>query len=474
MTGVFSIATALVFLAVGQSSEINGACAGVRFDLLKGSTIPELTHLSPVPAVLPLRGAFVLRELPVGAPFTVYALDHIRWSNPPGSVPAYVVVGQGFYALLEPSVGGQHSLNLHVAINANAPIIDLSSDWVPRDAPFPTIDITATETPGTNEHRYEIHLVAEPRWDFLFSTEIGFGSWQSGGVVPISDGDLLSSRGSVFRTNAQLTQNLGIMPVAPDIGLDAVSLTPATVSVLFSGEVDVFSTWLGMLHHGDLLNEHGFVFLRYQDLLTAFSPMPPIPDAGLDAVAIAHQVGEIWFSLEEPIFSEALGIMLQPGDVLSETGYVVRTNQQLLSRFQIVNPDPGGYGLDALDVLPNGVLLFSTEGGFLDARFGMVSDGDLLSENGHVVRRNLQLVEPFQPVEDTDNFGLDGLFVEGAVWLADADHSGTVDLQDYAAFHTCLAGPDCTATADCNWADMNADGCVDLSDFARFLQVFGG
>ncbi len=48
------------------------------------------------------------------------------------------------------------------------------------------------------------------------------------------------------------------MPPAPDIGLDAITLTPASASMLFSPEVDIFSEWLGPLQHGDLLNEHGF------------------------------------------------------------------------------------------------------------------------------------------------------------------------------------------------------------------------
>ncbi len=179
------------------------------------------------------------------------------------------------------------------------------------------------------------------------------------------------------------------------------------------------------------------------------------------------EVGETWFSIEEPLFAERLGALLQPGDVLSDAGYVVRTNAQLLARFQIVQPDADGYGLDALHVLPNGVLLFSTDTGFVDARFGWVSDGDLLSENGHIVRRNREIMAPYHPAEDVDNFGLDGLHVLHAVWVGDFNNSGTVDAADQAAFESCLAGPGHPATADCAWADVDTSDSVDLRDFAN-------
>lgn len=470
----FAIRLTAVLLAASTGpyyDEIAGACGGVRYDLLEGSTMVNLHAPGSAPQAAPLRGSFLLRELPVGAQFEVFALEHIHWQTPPAVLPQLVAKGSGIYSVLDPAAGGQHALTLNLGVDANTNIVQLVSDWVIRDAPFPTIEITATEYPGSNEQRFQIHVIAEPRRVFLFSTEYGFGSWQPFGLMPVSDGDLLVSNGRRFRTNAQLTQLLGIMPPAPDVGLDAVVLTPATASVLFSMEQDVFSEMLGPLQEGDLINEWGFVFQTNQQLTAAFVPMPPAPDAGLDAVDVAHAVGEFWFSLEEPLFSEALGVFLQPGDVLSEAGYIVRTNAQLLSRFQIIQPAAEGYGLDALHVLPNGVIVFSTETGFIDARFGPISDGDLLSENGHILRRNLEIVRPFNPVEDLDNFGLDGLFVLNAVWAVDADNSSTVDAADHNAFVACLSGPNLAADAGCDWADLNADDRVDLRDAATLQTL---
>jgi len=251
-------------------------------------------------------------------------------------------------------------------------------------------------------------LIVEPGYALWFSTEFGLTSAQIGAV---SDGDLLTDRGRRLRTNSQLTRHLGIMPVVPDIGLDALGLTPATDSLLFSCELDIFSETIGPLSHGSLLNFHGFVAATNQQLTSAFVPQPADVDAGLDAFHTDLQTGELWFSLETPLFSQALGVSLEPGDLCSSAGYIVRTNAQLLENFTILNPLPEGYGLDAVTRLPNGGLLFSVEEDFFDLRHGPVGHGDILSDSGHILVRNLDLIWPFQPFEDLGDFGLDALQV---------------------------------------------------------------
>jgi hypothetical protein len=55
-----------------------------------------------------------------------------------------------------------------------------------------------------------------------------------------------------------------------------------------------------------------------------------------------------------------------------------------------------------------------------------------------------------------------------------------IDLDDYAAFSTCLAGPDVTTPppgcplADFEKADMDGDSDADLDDFAWFQEAFTG
>jgi hypothetical protein len=56
----------------------------------------------------------------------------------------------------------------------------------------------------------------------------------------------------------------------------------------------------------------------------------------------------------------------------------------------------------------------------------------------------------------------------------DLDHDGDVDLDDFAAFAACMAGPQVGPPADCEAADIEPDGDVDFRDFAAFQRAFTG
>ena len=119
---------------------------------------------------------------------------------------------------------------------------------------------------------------------------------------------------------------------------------------------------------------------------------------------------DIRFSIRTPVYSPKLQALLNRGDLLSDQGVRIKTNPELLARFQ--PPDTKlDYGLDALYVWPNGEIWFSTEEGFTDKHLGPITSGDLLSDDGYIVYRNLEMVGAFQPLEDLYNFGLDALFV---------------------------------------------------------------
>ena len=84
-------------------------------------------------------------------------------------------------------------------------------------------------------------------------------------------------------------------------------------------------------------------------------------------------------------------------------------NEQLLEQFSpVVAQD---HGLDALHVWVNGEVWFSTEFDFQDRNLGLVRAGDLLSNQGIIVYRSAELTAPFNPGGQTNDFGLDGLFV---------------------------------------------------------------
>jgi hypothetical protein len=110
------------------------------------------------------------------------------------------------------------------------------------------------------------------------------------------------------------------------------------------------------------------------------------------------------------VFSRGLNTTLHHGDLLSTTGTIVRSNQQLLASFHPADTT-NDYGLDALYVWPSGEIWFSTETGFQDQVLGPVLGGDLLSDQGYIVFRNLELLAAFAPKETLSDFGLDALYI---------------------------------------------------------------
>src|SRR5207247_4068089 len=130
----------------------------------------------------------------------------------------------------------------------------------------------------------------------------------------------------------------------------------------------------------------------------AFGIQPVAPDVGLDAVHILNS-GEIYFSIQSNTFSEKLSVTLHRGDLLSNTGLVVRINQRLLGQFHPATPATD-YGLDALYVWPGGEMWFSTEDDFVDLQLGPISAGDLLSDQGYIVLTQAELLAAFAPTQN--------------------------------------------------------------------------
>ncbi|MHC4065628.1 MAG: hypothetical protein ACYSUI_14180 [Planctomycetota bacterium] len=67
------------------------------------------------------------------------------------------------------------------------------------------------------------------------------------------------------------------------------------------------------------------------------------------------------------------------------------------------------------------------------------------------------------------------LIIEGTpVAPGDLDWDGDVDLDDYAVWVTCLAGPGVPGFGGCQHGDLDGDLDIDLRDFAVFQQAFTG
>ncbi len=144
-----------------------------------------------------------------------------------------------------------------------------------------------------------------------------------------------------------------------------------------------------------------------QQLIAAFLPPPPLPsDVGLSALQ-AMGDGEIYFSVQTKFFSGKLGRVVQPGDLLTDLGAIVKANADLLRLFGPTN----NCGLDSVHVWPSGEIWFSTQNGFYDSSSNYYGPGDLLSDQGYVVYRNSELLASFQPAESVADLGLDALFI---------------------------------------------------------------
>ena len=395
------------------------------YTLLPGSQLTDACLICGRPPLLvPMQGTFQLRLIEENPLFSTYAVENLALDagSPPGAT--YKLRGQGRY-----HVGGEVGvlqdmfLELQITSEFTNRVCYFTNRTSAVDRRWPMIHLTLDQTNGLELQTFILELNAAPFRDLWFSTVNGMTpeNWQPP-TNHVSPGDLVSIKGRVVKRNQDLTRRLGFFPSPdpPDLGLDAVDVRPGS-EIVFSTEQDAFSESLGPLQHGDLLSMAGRIVARNQDLLSAFVILPPVPDVGLDAVQVRGD-GEIFFSIEAPIVT-GTGVTLGRGDVLSNRGVIVTNNAQLLARFHPADPKKD-YGLDALYVWPSGEIWFSTEEGFYGQHFEPYAAGDLLSDQGYVVYRNLDLVAAFSPLEDLADFGLDTLYVvDGAIPRLDITRS---------------------------------------------------
>jgi hypothetical protein len=382
-----------------------------HYTLLPGSQMVDAHPVGGRPdIVVPLQGTFSLRLVQEGPLFSTYAWESIAWAAGTPGGPSYQVNGRGDFSL-----GGEVALvqtlflEVHIDDGRTNRLCYFTNAPGPVDRWWPMIHLSADQTNGTLVQQFQLEIFAAPFQEIWFSTAHGLtaGIWQPP-TNAVSGGDLISSAGRVVKRNQALTARLGIMPGVPDLGLDAVDILPGG-EIAFSIEQDAFSETLGPLHNGDVLSDRGRIVTNYAALIGAFGPEPPPADEGLDALQVMPG-GEICFSVTNDFFSERLGRRVRRGDLLSSSGRILKTNEELVARFRPADPKKD-YGLDALYVWPSGEIWFSVETGFYGQHFESYLPGDLLSDQGYVVYRNLDLVGAFQPLEDLADFGLDALFI---------------------------------------------------------------
>ena len=381
------------------------AASPVRYTLLHDSYLLDQCLVCGRPDIFePLRGTFDLVLVQDTAPYTRYEVQNLVASTPLENR----ISGTGTYTRFEEFAVLQ---DMNLAVQIQDPYTNrlalFTNDSRTVEQPFPLLEATLTQTNGTLLQTFSLGLFAAPVREIWFSTARGFTSTNRFAPTnQISAGDLLSNLGRVVKRNIDLVGHLGIMPIVPDLGLDAVQVVGGG-EILLSLPVDVYSETLGPIQHGDLLSNRGAIVKRNQELLAAFHPAST-NDAGLDAFQLMPD-GEILFSIQSKVMVDPT-LTLSRGDILSDRGQIFMTHQQLLEKFQPADTNYD-YGLDALYILPSGEIWFSVEEGFTDSSLGNIQAGDLLSSLGYRVFANQDLLARFAPSEPTNDFGLDALFV---------------------------------------------------------------
>ncbi len=399
---------ACVFITVAQ--EPPSRSPSVTYTLLDGSYFVDECLVCGRPTIMqPLRGTFDLELVQNTPPYIKYAVRNVDFTASPAWAGEVRITGGGNFVRFEEFAVLQ-DMDLAVQIKdafTNRPAF-FTNDTRFTDKPFPLIKINLTQTNGTLFQTFSLNLFAAPVREIWFSTTKALTSTnRSGPTNVISPGDLISNHGRVVKRNIDLVGRLGVMPIVYDLGLDAVHVTRRG-EVLFSIPSNVWSESQGLIQHGDLLSNRGVIVRSNQNLPAAFGLPAPQPDAGLDAVQVMPD-GEILFSIRSNVVVNP-ALTLARGDILSDRGRVFRSNRDLLANFHpaITNRD---FGLDALHILPSGEIWFSVEEGFTDHQIGEVQAGDLLSSLGHRVFSNQQLVAAFAPADPVQDYGLDALFV---------------------------------------------------------------
>jgi hypothetical protein len=172
----------------------------------------------------------------------------------------------------------------------------------------------------------------------------------------------------------------------------------------------LWNTPTNWISSGDILSQTGRVVKRNYELVSRLGFMPVVPDLGVKDFDVLPG-GEIAFSLEQGQFSETLGMMLSTGDLLGDDGKVLKKWETLLASF-VPDPLPVPFGLGAVHVRDDGEIFFSTQNSFFSSKLGApVSSTDLLSDTGTVIEKGDQLLGAFGLKDPSLDCGLAAAFV---------------------------------------------------------------
>ena len=404
----------MIFVSFAMSRAF-GQTPPWHYTLLEGSSLVNDCLICGRPTFFyPLRGTFDLRALNTNGINPVYELSNFSLHTTTGNGETYRIVQDTNHTstlLFSGKANDEQTITLWVQIQRTSTnqFKSFTNEIRVLTRRWPMLEFELNQTDANLIEFFRLHFAAAPLREIWFSTASSFTSGtRPAKASSISNGDVLSNLGRVVESNGSLLANLGAFPGFGTFGIDSLDLLPGG-EIAFSLNQDIFSETKGItFHHGDVISKSGQILRRNQDLLRGFGFPTNAPDAGLDAVQVLS-TNEILFSIQQDLVAPSNQLALGHGDILSTKGIVYRKNSELLARFHPA--ESKDYGLDALYLWPSGEIWFSTELGFNDQSLGPIQSGDILSDAGYRVFQNLELISPFAPLEDTADFGLDGLFV---------------------------------------------------------------
>lgn len=398
----------VVIFALGRATISSAEAFG--YELIEGSRIiDDCSICGRPPIVQSLRGSLELRLLETDPLFSRYTVEKLELT-----AAGYKVTGAGRF-----EIGGEVALVQRMWLTGQVSVAGIDSfagftnENLISERWWPMLKISLLQTNGNDFQRFTLDIVAAPFREVWFSTASGFHSANlPTNANAVSAGDLLGTSGRIIKHNQELFSALPL-PVTEDAGLDAIDMQP-TANIAISTDTDFSAA-----EEGDLFLTRTTAVFTHEQLLEPLLG-GSTASSGLDALHIDGVLpnAKVHFSIEKDIrISQDAQppIDLRKGDLLwvnpeLAAGGVFKRNRDLLARFDPSEPDLD-YGLDALYIWPHGEIWFSTEEGFQDKALGAITSGDLLSDQGYLAFKNLELLERFAPIEDASSFGLDGLYI---------------------------------------------------------------
>lgn len=390
----------VALLAASQAAaQVDLANRTIHYTLLNGSYVLDDCLICGRPSIyVPIHGGF---DLKFGADTNSFTVLNLSFSG-----SQYTGSGSGDGALS--NNGTQQDWHLQIEINNGFTneVRSYTNITTEVKRPLPMIYVVVSQLNSTFTHRYEVGLAAAPLKEIWFSLEHDLvASAAPPGQMLISRGDVISLD-RIIKRGADL-----IAPFAPtdpfaDVGTDALEVRPGG-EIYFSSNDNFSSGTLGAIGNGDLLSDKGAVIARNSELMSAFQIGSGEGDVGLDAVRVGSE--EVLFSIGRSVVSGKIGALLGRGDLLSSKGEIIKTGQQLISALNPFTVD-GDYGLDALYIWPSGEIWFSVNDPFGTPQ-GQVDPGDIVSDQGYIVFKNRDLVSNFAPAQPDQDYGLDALWI---------------------------------------------------------------